>query len=211
MRRRALGLAVAALAAAAAVGAVALSVRPSPKPATSVSTTASQIGGPFALVDLDGKPVTDRDLIGRPTVIYFGFTYCPEVCPTTLASLTQWLKALGRDADKLNLAFITIDPERDTPAQMKRYLKAFDPRLRGLTGSPSQVEQAAHQYLVFYTKVDLGRGAYTMDHSTSMYLMDRQGHLADVIAYQEPSNDAIDKLRRLAKAGWRRDEDVRRD
>jgi protein SCO1/2 len=199
MRRLVLGLAAAAVVAVAA-GVTGWAWRMHVDATPKASAASSRIGGPFALVDVDGRPVTDRDLLGKPTLVYFGFTYCPEVCPTTLAAMTQWMKALGPDANKLNAVFISIDPERDTPKQLKQYLAAFDPRIRGLTGTPEQVARAAHQYLVFYQKVDLGGGNYTMDHSTTVYLMDRQGHMADVIAYQEPAADAVDTIRQALKA-----------
>ena len=96
---------------------------------------AASIGGPFALIDEDSRAFSDRDLRGKPTAVFFGFTYCPEICPTTLASLTRWMKALGPDADRLNVVFVTVDPARDTPAALKAFLSPFDPRIRGLTGS----------------------------------------------------------------------------
>jgi protein SCO1/2 len=171
--------------------------RDRPAPATSSSSGAASLGGPFRLVDTRGRTVTDKDLLGKPTAYYFGFTYCPEVCPTTLAAMTNWLKALGPDADKLNMVFVTIDPERDTPKQMGLYLTNFDPRIRGLTGSPDAVRQAARDYRVYYQKVALDGGSYTMDHSTTVYLMDRNGRFADLIGYKEPDADAIAKLRKI--------------
>jgi protein SCO1/2 len=197
MRRSILVVGAAALVAiGGAAGAWVL--RPRPTPVVQSSGSPS-LGGPFTLVDTQGRTVTDRDLIGRPTVIYFGFTYCPEVCPTTLAAMTQWLKALGPDADKLNVLFVSIDPERDTPKQLGLYLSNFDSRIRGLTGSSKAVAQAAHDYNVYYQKVALDGGSYTMDHSTTVYLMDRKGQFRDVIAYKEPDADAIAKLKDLAR------------
>jgi protein SCO1/2 len=156
-----------------------------------------EIGGPFALVDQDGRAVTDKDLLGKPSVLFFGYTYCPDVCPTTLASMTQWMKALGPDADRLNVRFITIDPERDTPKQLKAYLTAFDPRIRGLTGSPAQVAQAAKDYNVYYAKADAGGGTYSMDHSTTVYLMDAQGRFVEPIGYGEEPAMALASLKKL--------------
>jgi protein SCO1/2 len=171
------------------------------RPATAIASSsgAASLGGPFSLVDTRGRTVTDKDLLGKGTAYYFGFTYCPEVCPTTLAAMTNWLKALGPDGDKLNIVFVTIDPERDTPKQMGLYLTNFDPRIRGLTGSPDAVRQAAHDYRVYYQKVALDGGSYTMDHSTTVYLMDRKGRFADLIGYKEPDAEAIAKLRKLAR------------
>ena len=167
-----------------------------PAPSASQST---QIGGAFHLVDQNGRPVSDRDLLGKPTVIFFGFTYCPDVCPTTLADMTVWLKTLGPDADKLNAVYVTIDPERDTPARLKSYLTAFDPRIRGLTGSPQAVAQAAHDYDVYYQKVRLQGGDYTMDHSTLIYLMDPKGHMAELVHYGTPNDQVVVALKRLLK------------
>lgn len=169
--------------------------RPSAAPVRS-----SQIGGPFALIDQDGKPVTDRTFLGKPTVYYFGFTYCPEVCPTTLGHLAAWMKALGPDADKLNVVFVSIDPERDTPSKLKAYLSAYDPRFRGLTGSSEAVAAAAHQFNVYYNKVPLDDGGYTVDHSTTLYLMDARGNFVEPIGYDEDSKMAIASLKALVGA-----------
>jgi len=160
-----------------------------------------QMGGPFHLVDQNGRPVSDHDLLGKPTVMFFGFTYCPDVSPTTLADMTAWLKALGPDGDKLNAVYVTIDPERDTPARLKTYLTAFDPRIRGLTGSPQAIAQAAHDYSVYYQKAALQGGDYTMDHSTLIYLMDPRGHMAQLVQYGTPNDQVVAALRKLLKAG----------
>jgi protein SCO1/2 len=156
-----------------------------------------QMGGPFQLVDQNGKPFTDKDLLGKPTVMFFGFTYCPDVCPTTLADMSAWLKALGPDADRLNVVYVTIDPERDTAARLKSYLSAFDPHIRGLTGTPQAVAQAAHDYNVYYQKVPLQGGDYTMDHSTLIYLIDAKGHMAELVQYGEAKDQAVASLKRL--------------
>lgn len=160
---------------------------------------APQIGGAFRLTDQDGRAVTDRDLLGKPTAIFFGFTYCPEVCPTTLAKLTRWLAALGPDADRLNVAFVSIDPDRDTPKQLRLYLSSFDRRIRGLTGSPQAVAAAARAYKVYYRKVPLPGGDYTMDHSAAIYLMDAKGRFVAPINYQMPDAAAFAQLQRLAR------------
>ena len=167
---------------------------PAPVPQASI-----QMGGPFHLVDQNGRAVSDRDLLGKPTVMFFGFTYCPDVCPTTLADMTAWLKALGPDADRLNVVYVTIDPERDTSARLKAYLTAFDPRIRGLTGSPQAIAEAAHDYNVYYQKVALQGGEYTMDHSTIIYLMDAKGHMAELVQYGTPNDQVVASLKRLLK------------
>lgn len=158
-----------------------------------------KLGGPFSLVDQNGVRVTDKDLRGKPTAVFFGFTYCPEICPTTLGLMTQWMQALGPDADKLNVVFVTVDPERDTPQQLKLFLSSFDPRIRGLTGSPDAIAQAAKAYRVFYKKVPLDGGGYTMDHSTPIYLFDARGRFVEPIGYGAPPDRGLAQLKRLIK------------
>lgn len=157
----------------------------------------SAIGGPFTLVDTSGRTVTEQSLKGKPTAMFFGFTYCPEVCPTTLAEMTAALQALGKDADKLNVVFVTVDPERDTPEQMKLYLSSFDPRIQGFTGEPSAAWAAAKAYRIYFKKVPLEGGSYTMDHSTAVYLLDKQARFVGVIRYGAPHAEVVDRLRRL--------------
>ena len=164
------------------------------------TSTAPVIGGPFHLVDQDGHPVSDKDLQGKPSVVFFGFTYCPDVCPTTLAKLAEWMKALGPDADRFNVVFITIDPARDTPAQLKRYLASFDPRFRGFTGSDQAIAAAAHEYDVYVQKVPLPGGGYTMDHSTGVYLLDRKGRFAEALSTDETDQEATAALRRVQES-----------
>ena len=158
-----------------------------------------KMGGPFHLVDQNGAPVSDQDLKRKPTMMFFGFTDCPDVCPTTLTDMTGWLKALGPDANKLNVFYVTIDPERDTQARLKAYLTAFDPRIRGLTGSPAAIAQAAHDYDVYYQKVPLQGGEYTMDHSTLIYLIHTNGQV-DLVQYGSPNDQVIAQLKQLARS-----------
>lgn len=138
-----------------------------------VSTGTPQIGGPFALVNQDGQPVTQESFGGKYLLIYFGFTYCPDVCPTDLAKMAAAMDALGQDAEKVQPIFITIDPDRDTPEQMKLYIEQFDPRLVGLTGTPEQIAKAAEAYRAQYDQVkDPGaEGGYTMEHTPYIYFM----------------------------------------
>jgi protein SCO1 len=133
------------------------------------------IGGPFQLTDQSGQPVTEKNMLGHPTLIFFGFTHCPDVCPTSLFEMSQVLKALGKDADRVNAYFISVDPERDTTDAMKDYLSSFDPHLTGLTGTPDQVAKVISAYRVYARKVPLKDGDYTMDHTALIYLMDRDG------------------------------------
>src|ERR1700753_975458 len=135
----------------------------------------SAIGGPFQLTDQTGQTVTDKNLLGKPSLIFFGFTHCPDVCPTELFELSEVLRAMGKDADRVNAYFVSVDPERDTAAAMKNYLASFDPHLKGLTGDPAAVAKIIGEYRVYAKKVPLKDGDYTMDHTALTYLMDRDG------------------------------------
>ncbi len=157
----------------------------------------ASIGGPFTLTDDTGATVTDKTLAGKPYVMYFGYTYCPDVCPTTLFDLTRWIKALGPDADKLSYVFVTVDPERDTPKLMHEYLASFDKRIRGFTGTPAQIAKIAKEYRVYYKKVPSSDGSYLMDHSAIIYLMTADEKFDTVIPYQEKDTAALAKLRDL--------------
>jgi protein SCO1/2 len=141
-----------------------------------LASQTAEIGGPFHLTDQDGRAVSDQDLKGKPALIFFGFTHCPDVCPTTLFDVSEVLRGLGPDANRVGAAFITVDPERDTSASMKDYLSSFDPHLRGLTGDPDAIKAVAKAYRVYYKKVPLEGGDYTMDHTAIVYLMSKDGH-----------------------------------
>ncbi len=167
-------------------------------PSAKQQVEPAPIGGPFALVDQDGNKVTDKDFAGKPSVIFFGYTTCPDVCPTTLLDLSNWLKAIGPDAEKLNVLFISVDPERDTPAHLKEYLSSFDPRIRGLTGTDDQVAAVAKAYRVYYKRIPGEDGGYTMDHSSAIYLMDRAGQFVAPLASQTDERIALERLRKLA-------------
>jgi protein SCO1/2 len=159
------------------------------------------IGGPFTLVDDNDTPVTEKTLAGKPYVIYFGYTYCPEVCPTTLFDLSRWITALGPDANKLNYVFVTIDPERDTPKLMRTYLSSFDRRIRGFTGTPKQIAKTATEYRVYYKKIPTSDGSYVMDHSSVIYLIGPDGKFVSMITYQEKDDSALAKLRDVMAPG----------
>jgi len=164
-------------------------------------TGIANIGGPFQLTDHTGKTVTEKDFLGKPTAMFFGFTHCPDVCPTTLYEMTTWLEDLGDDADKLNIAFVTVDPERDTPDLMADYISAFDPHISALTGTPEQVEKIVKAYKVYRRKVEQEDGEYTMDHTATIYLMDADGQFTGTIAYGEAEDIAMEKLKRLVQGG----------
>jgi len=133
------------------------------------------IGGPFQLVDQSGATVTADKLQGKPTLLFFGYTHCPDICPTTLFDVSEVLKAMGTDADRVNAYFVSVDPERDSPAVMKDYLSSFDPHLKALTGDPEAVAKMLTEYRVYAKKIPGKDGDYTMDHSAMVYLMDRNG------------------------------------
>jgi len=161
----------------------------------SAAQTSAAIGGPFELVDQDGRTVTDRDFKGRPLLVFFGFTHCPDVCPTTLFEVSEVLRALGPDAGKVNALFITVDPERDTPATLKDYLSSFDPHLRGLTGDPAAISTVVKEYRVYAKKVPQENG-YTMDHTAIVYLMDRDGRFVAPFNLKRTTADAAADLRK---------------
>lgn len=156
----------------------------------------SAIGGPFNLIDQNGKPITDQDMNGRPYLVFFGYTHCPDVCPTTLFELSEVLRALGSDADKAGALFITTDPERDTPAAMKDYLSSFDPHLRGATGDPTAIEAAEKAYRVYAKKVLGEHGDYSMDHTALVYLMDKHGRFVAPFKLDRKPEEAAADLRR---------------
>jgi len=154
------------------------------------------IGGPFQLTDQSGQPVTEQNLKGRPTLIFFGFTHCPDVCPTSLFEISEVLRAMGKDADRVNAYFITVDPERDNAAAMKDYLSSFDPRMKGLTGSPQEIAKVLSEYRVYAKKVPLKDGDYTMDHTALIYLMDRDGHFVAPFNLKRTPEEAAKDLQR---------------
>jgi protein SCO1/2 len=160
------------------------------------SAGASAIGGPFSLIDQDGRPVTDKDLRGRPFLVFFGFTHCPDVCPTALFEISEVLGKLGPEAQRVSALFVTVDPDRDTPAQMKDYLSSFNPRLVGLTGDPAAIAAVAKEYRVYVKKVPLDHGDYTMDHTALVYLMDKDGRFVAPFNLKRSTEDAAADLRR---------------
>jgi protein SCO1/2 len=157
----------------------------------------SAIGGPFNLIDQNGKPVTDEDIKGRPSLVFFGYTHCPDVCPTTLFEMSEVMRALGPDAGRINALFITVDPERDTAAAMKDYLSSFDPHLRGATGDQKSIEAVEKGYRVYAKKVPAGTGGdYSMDHTALVYLMDKQGRFVAPFKLDRKPDEAAAELRR---------------
>ena len=158
--------------------------------------TVATIGGPFRLTDQNGRTVSDQDLKGHPFLVFFGFTHCPDVCPTTLFEVSEILRSLGPDANGTRALFITVDPERDTPSVMKDYVSNFDPHVWGLTGDPAAIAAVAKAYRVYYKKVPLDGGGYTMDHTAIVYLMDRNGRLVAPFNLKRSAEAAAADLRR---------------
>lgn len=155
------------------------------------------IGGPFTLTDQTGKIRRDDEFRGKLMIVYFGYTSCPDVCPTDLMAISQAIDALGADGEKIQPIFITLDPERDTQAQLGDYVAAFHPRLIGLTGTPEQIRAVALSYKVYYAKVKDERGTdYSIDHTGVVYLIGRDGHYLGFMPPQTSPDRLIDVLRK---------------
>lgn len=170
-----------------------------PEPPRPAVTNLSRVdfGGPFTLTGGDGRPFSSASLAGKPYAIFFGFTHCPDVCPTTLARMVKLRRQAGGD-DALNLLFVTVDPERDGPAEVGKYAELFDAPVTGLTGSPAQIEQVMKQFGIFSRKAPAeGGGDYGVDHTATVLLFDRAGKFSSTIAPEEPDQAALDKIRRL--------------
>ncbi len=182
----------------AAVAGIYLSLNPpAPQSGQSNQTAMNAIGGPFTLTASDGKPFTSSRLSGRPAAIFFGFTHCPDVCPTTLARLANLRRKLGQGEDSFSIVFISVDPERDRPKDIANYLTLFDTPIVGLTGSPAQIDQVKRQFGVYSAKVQQPGGGYSVDHTATVFLMDRNGKFVATLAPDEGNDPALDKLRRI--------------
>jgi protein SCO1 len=158
-----------------------------------------KLGVPFALVDQNNAPITEAAMNGKPFVLFFGFTHCPEVCPTTLYELTDYFETLGDEAKDVRGFFVSVDPERDTPEVMKNYISSF-PRITAITGNPAEIEKLKSAWKIYAKKVPLEGGGYTMDHTASIFLVKPDGGLMGTIAYGEKPEIALAKLKRLAKS-----------
>lgn len=163
-------------------------------------------GGPFTLVDHTGRTVTEKDFKGSFLLVFFGYTHCPDVCPTVLSNVATTLKALGEDVRHVRPLFITVDPEQDTPDVLDSYVKFFHPSIIGLTGTPEQIRTVTERYKAFYAKIPLkieGRdarhGLYTVDHSAFMYFMGPDGRYLDVFQYGTPPRQMATKIRQVLK------------
>ena len=168
---------------------------------TARDTMTSSVGGDFSLVDTNGSRVTEASYLGKPRAMFFGFTHCPDVCPTTLYEASGWIKALGPDAEKMNFLFVSVDPERDTPEVLSDYISAFEGGIVGLTGSREEVDAVIRAYRVYARKVDLDDGDYTVDHTAAVYLIDANGAFVGSINFNEEADKAVEKLRKLIAQG----------
>ncbi|RDD69643.1 SCO family protein [Paracoccus versutus] len=150
----------------------------------------------WELTDDHGTRVAPRDWLGQASMVFFGFTWCPGVCPTTLMDISGWLDDLGPDADRIRVSLITVDPERDSPQVLGEYLSNFDPRIRGLTGSPEDIAKAAAGFAVKYERVPRDDGDYTMNHTSGVYVFRSSGALSSIIDFHEDRQFAVPKIRR---------------
>lgn len=187
---------VAVAIAAVATGAAYL-LRDRVPPSRAAESYANAFGGSFDMVDQNGKVVTDRTLRGKPYAIFFGFTRCPDVCPTTLSRIAALRKQLGSDGDKFNIVFVSVDPEHDKAKDIGSYLTLFNTPIIGLTGSDAQIARTVKAFHVYYAKVPIEGGDYTIDHTASVFLMDRDGKFVATIDHKESQKTALDKLKRL--------------
>lgn len=170
-------------------------------PIAESSTGTAKVGGPFSLTSHKGQRVDNGSLAGKPYLVFFGFTYCPEICPTTLFELTDLMAELGPEADAFNALFITVDPERDTQGALAGYMTSFDDRIMALRGSAEETKTALGAFSAYAKKVPLEGGEYTMDHTAGVFLMRGDGGFGGMMDMHESRETRLEKLRRLAAAG----------
>ena len=190
----AIGLAGLLLVAAGAL--LALALRDNPK-GVAGTVLASAIGGPFQLVDQNGKPFSETDLVGKWHLVFFGYTHCPDACPTALNEMSLALERLGKKREEVGIVYITVDPERDTPEVMKSYVASFDAPIVALTGSAEQVDKVARAYRVYYAKHSRPDGGYDMDHSAVIYVMDPQGRFTATFTPDSTAAAMAERLQKL--------------
>jgi protein SCO1/2 len=192
-----IAIVLAALLVVAAGALLALAVRETPRGGAAGTALANAIGGSFRLIDQNGKPVSDADLKGKWQLVFFGYTHCPDTCPTALNEIALALDQLGVKRDEVEIVFITVDPERDTPAVMKAYVQSFDAPIIALTGSPDAVAQAAKAYRVYYAKHPRGDGDYDMDHSAVIYVMNPEGRFTATFTPDSTADAIAQRLQKL--------------
>jgi protein SCO1 len=164
-----------------------------------VAPAGKAFGEPFSLIDQNGQPITEAAFRGHPTALFFGFTHCPEVCPTTLFEMDGWFKKLGPEGDKIKAYFVSVDPERDSAELLKTYISNVTSRVTGITGDPVKVAAMIRSFGVYARKVPSDDGGYEMDHTASVFLLNSAGDFHGTIAYGENPDTALEKMRRLAK------------
>ena len=157
------------------------------------------IGSPFSLIDHRGMVITEQDFLGHPSMLFFGFTHCPEVCPTTMSKLSMLLDELGAKAEKIKVYFVTLDPERDTPEVLMNFLSAFNERFIAITGNTKDVESLARSWKVYWKRTETSDGGYTLDHTASVLLLNSNSNFVGTIGWKEEAAVALEKLKRLAK------------
>ena len=185
------GALVAALALGAGVGLRAVMLARDP------AVAATELGAPFTLTDQNGETITEAAFEGRPSLLFFGFTHCPEVCPTTVYEMEGWLEELKTGPDDLGAFFVTVDPERDTPAFLRDYLEPQSDRILGISGEPQAVWDMAKSWRVYFQKRPLGDGDYTMDHFASVYVLDDRGRMVGLIPFGAPAEEAVETIRQV--------------
>ena len=186
-----------AVAGVAALSAIVLLWRQTAPEQPQTTEFAASFGGPFTLTATDGKPFASSKLNGKPAALFFGFTHCPDVCPTTLARLTKLRRQLGKGDDAYSIVFVSVDPERDTPAEIGNYLQLFDTPVVGLTGSQAQLDQVKKQYGIYSRKVEQPGGGYSVDHTATVILLDRNGQFVATLSPEESDQVALEKLKRV--------------
>jgi protein SCO1/2 len=164
-------------------------------------TTSGFGGGDYTLETGTGQPFTAASLKGAPTMLFFGYTHCPDVCPTTMAEMAVWFDELGAAGKPLRAVFVSVDPERDTPAVINDYVHAVSDRITGVTGTQAEIDKIEKAWAVYSKKVPTTGGDYTMDHTASIYLLDSGGQFEGTIAYEEDQSTAIQKLKNLIAKG----------
>lgn len=195
--RTVLWVAVAAVA-GLLIGVVATAPWQASAPTAPISTGVPRIGGPFELTSHRGETIDNESLSGKPYLAFFGFTHCPDICPTTLFELSDLMKEIGPAADRFNVVFFTVDPERDSQDLLARYMTSFDARIIALRGDEEQTRALLKSFAAYAEKVPLEGGSYTMDHTAGVYLMGAEGRFAGTLDMHEPREIRLRKLRRLA-------------
>ncbi len=200
MGNRIVSLAILAVCAVLAAFLMWNAYRQPPMAGTPAPAAQGAYGAPFQLVNHKGEPVTEQAFRGHPSVVFFGFTHCPEICPTTLFEMDGWLKTMGDEGKDIRAFFVTVDPERDTPKVLGDYVTAVSDRITGLTGELSKIKAMYGSFRIYARKVEDDSGGYTMDHTASVLMLDSGGGLFGTISYGENADTAIEKLKRLAKS-----------